>query len=151
MSKHRMAYWVRRPFCAGRSLMLTLWSSAYAQFVLIIQSALNCLVLNAYFLNVPETINSLFKSESFMIWSTVKNNILSTKWLFFSGTFKKTKYFGSQNSTSHLSEVAVEKSSLVFLMFFENKKFPHTSFDFNWDSLRVYLPKLGREIRFGSL
>ena len=36
-------------------------------------------------------------------------------------------------------------------MFFENKKFPHTSFDFIWDSLRDYLAKLGREIRFGSL
>ena len=48
-----------------------------------------------------------------MIWSTVKNNILSTKWLF-SGTFKKTKYFGSQNSSNHLSEVAVEKKALWF-------------------------------------
>ena len=36
-------------------------------------------------------------------------------------------------------------------MFFENKKFPHMSFDFNWDSLSFYLAKLGREIRFGSL
>ena len=36
-------------------------------------------------------------------------------------------------------------------MFFENKKFPLASFDFNWDSLWFYLAKLGREIRFGSL
>ena len=36
-------------------------------------------------------------------------------------------------------------------MFFENKKFPHVSFDFNWDSLWFYLAELGREIRFGSL
>ena len=33
---------------------------------------------------------------------------------FFSGTFKKTKYFGSQNSSNHLSEVAVEKKALWF-------------------------------------
>ena len=105
---------MRRPLCVGRSLMLPLRGSAYEQFASIIQSALNCLVLNAYFLDVPETINSLFKSESFMIWSTVKNNILSTKRLFFSRTFKKTKYFGSQDSSNHLSEVAVGKKALWF-------------------------------------
>ena len=33
---------------------------------------------------------------------------------FFSRTFKKTKYFGSQNSSNHLSEVAVEKEALWF-------------------------------------
>ena len=126
-----MAYSVRPLFGAGGNLLKPLRGSAYEQFLPIIQSAVNCLVLNASFLALAETITSLFKSEPLMIWSTVKNNILSTKWLFFSGTFKKTKYFGSQNSSNHLSEVAVEKSSLVFFMFFENKKFPHTSFDLN--------------------
>ena len=109
-----MAYSVRPQFGAGRSLMLPLRGSAYEQFLPIIQSAVNCLVLNASFLASAETITSLFKSEPLMIWSTVKNNILSTKWLFFSGTFKKTKYFGSQNSSNHLSEVAVEKKALWF-------------------------------------
>ena len=101
-------------FVWGRSLMLPLRGSAYEQFVPIIQSALNCLVLNASFAKLLESITSSLKSEPFMIWSTVKNNILSTKWLFFSGTFKKTKYFGSQNSSNHLSEVAVEKKLFGF-------------------------------------
>ena len=123
-----MAYWLVPPFLAGGNLLKPLQFSAYKQFLPIIQSPVNSLVLNASFVLIPKTITSLFKSEPSMIWSTVKNNILSTKWLFFSGTFKKTEYFGSQNSSNHLSEVAVEKSSLVFFMFFENKKFPHTSF-----------------------
>ena len=109
-----MAYWLLRPFLAGGNLLKPLQFSAYEQFVSIIQSPVNCLVLNASFVLLPETINPFFKSEPFMIWSTVKNNILSTKWLFFSGTFKKTKYFGSQNSSNHLSEVAVEKKALWF-------------------------------------
>ena len=41
--------------------------------------------------------------------------------------FQKTKYFGSQNSSNHLSEVAVEKKLFGFPHFLENKKFPHTS------------------------
>ena len=147
-----MAYWVLRLFSTGGNLLKPLQFSAYEQFLPIIQSPVNCLVLNASFVNLPKTITSLFKSEKFMIWSTVKNNILSTKWLCFFWNFQKTKYFGSQNSNNHLSEVAVEKkSSLVFHLFFENEKFPNTSFDFNWDSLWFYLAKLGREIRFGSL
>ena len=109
--------------------MLPLRGVSYEQFVPIIQSAVNCLVLNASFVDLPETITSLFKSEPFMIWSTEKQYFVHKMTLLFSGTFKKTKYFGSQNSNNHLSEVAVEKkSSLVFHLFFENEKFPLASF-----------------------
>ena len=72
--------------------------------------------------------------------------------LLFSGTFKKTKYFGSQNSNNHLSEVAVEKKALWFsICFLKMRNFLSRPFDFNWDSLWFYLAKLHREIRFGSL
>ena len=72
--------------------------------------------------------------------------------LLFSGTFKKTKYFGSQNSNNHLSEVAVEKKALWFsICFLKIRNFLSRPFDFNWDSLWFYLAQLGREIRFGSL
>ena len=147
-----MAYSVRRLFFAGGNLLKPLRGSAYEQFLPIIQSAVNCLVLNASFLALAETITSLFKSEPLMIWSTVKNNILSTKWLFFFWDFQKNKVFWfTEFKQSFKWSRRGKKSSLVFLMFFANKKFPHTSFDFNWDSLRDYLPKLGRQIRFGSL
>ena len=71
---------------------------------------------------------------------------------FFSGTFKKTKYIGSQNWSNHLSEVAVEKKALWFsICFLKIRNFLSRPFDFNWDSLWFYLAQLGREIRFGSL
>ena len=147
-----MAYSVRRLFFAGGNLLKPLRASAYEQFLPIIQSPVNCLVLNASFVLLPETITSLFKSEPFMIWSTVKNNILSTKWLFFSVAFKKNKVFWfTEFKQSFKWSRRGKKKLFGFPQFFANKKFPHTSFDFNWDSLRDYLPKLGRQIRFGSL
>ena len=88
-----MAYWLLRPFLVAGNLLKPLRGSAYEQFLPIIQSAVNCLVLNASFLALAETITSLFKSEPLMIWSTVKNNILSTKWLFFFCGFQKNKVF----------------------------------------------------------
>ena len=110
-----MAYWVRRLFGAGQNLskplrcvsLRAISSNHSKSSELFSTKRILCLdTENDYFL--------IFKSEPSMIWSTVKNNILSTKWLFFSGTFKKTKYFGSQNSSNHLSEVAVEKKALWF-------------------------------------
>ena len=78
--------------------------------------------------------------------------IFCQKWLFFLGLSKKTKYFGSHNSSNHLSEVAVEKKALWFsICFLKIRNFLSRPFDFNWDSLWFYLAQLGREIRFGSL
>ena len=67
-------------------------------------------------------------------------------------TFQKTKYFGSQNSSNHLSEVAVEKNLFGFPHVFWKLEISfefHTSFTLI--ETHFYLAKLGRELRFGSL
>jgi len=98
---------------------------------------------NDYFLIQVRTFDDLVNCEK---------QYFVHKMTFFFWDFQKNKVFWfTEFKQSFKWSRRGKKSSLVFLMFFEDKKFPHTSFDFNWDSLRDYLTKLGRQIRFGSL